>query len=507
MQELRQIQEQILEIIKDPTKSHSQTVFALAEFAENLCEYPAGIPEEFERLEQAGILCDHNDGHAPLCPRYILPDYDRLLKEGCRYLRLDPPKSLQDALHTMMIFYRHVPSITHYPVYIGRLDEMLEPYMDGVSQEQAREMLRWFLIQLDRTIPDSFCHGNIGPRATRVGELITELLPELQDAVPNLTLRYDPAVTPDAFAVKCISSALRCANPAFAYDPYYRTRIGEDYGIASCYNGLYVGGGAYSLSRLRLNRVAECSDGREDFFRRGLPEAVEAACRFMEAKIRFIAEEIPFFKSSFLVKEGFLRRERFVGLFGIVGMNECVNKLMELEGKPGRYGPDAEANQLGVAIMDAIERQVGAFESKYCEINHHRFLLHAQVGAVGDNGVTPGVRLAIGSEIPLYDHLRQAGLFHHYFPSGVGDIFPFDQTAEKNPAAVLDIFKGAFQAGMQYISTYEQNSDVIRVTGYLIKRSDFAQFQQGNAVTNSAVGASQETIEKRHTYERMVRSV
>ena len=60
---------------------------------------------------------------------------------------------------------------------------------------------------------------------------------------------------------------------------------------------------------------------------------------------------------------------------------------------------------------------------------------------------------------------------------------------------------------MQYISTYEQNSDVIRVTGYLIKRSDFAQFQQGNAVTNSAVGASQETIEKRHTYERMVRSV
>ena len=126
---------------------------------------------------------------------------------------------------------------------------------------------------------------------------------------------------------------------------------------------------------------------------------------------------------------------------------------------------------------------------------------------MGDNGVTPGVRLAIGSEIPLYDHLRQAGLFHHYFPSGVGDIFPFDQTAEKNPAAVLDIFKGAFQVGMQYISTYEQNSDVIRVTGYLIKRSDFAQFQQGNAVTNSAVGASQETIEKRHTYERMVRSV
>lgn len=188
-------------------------------------------------------------------------------------------------------------------------------------------------------------------------------------------------------------------------------------------------------------------------------------------------------------------------------MSECANTLMDLCGKPGRYGPDEEANRLGVRIMEAIKRRVNAFESRYCEVNGHRFLLHAQVGAVGDNGVTPGARLAIGSEIPLYDHLRQAGLFHRFFPSGVGDIFAYDRTARQNPSAVLDIFKGAFQVGMQYISTYESDSDVIRMTGYLFKRSDFEAFQKSAPVANGAVAASRETIEERRTYDRMVRSV
>ncbi|MCQ4735768.1 glycyl radical enzyme domain-containing protein, partial [Anaerotruncus colihominis] len=72
-----------------------------------------------------------------------------------------------------------------------------------------REPLRLFLIGLERIIGDSFCHANIGPEQTVTGELIVELLPELQNAVPNLTLLYDPAVTPDDFAIRCISCALR----------------------------------------------------------------------------------------------------------------------------------------------------------------------------------------------------------------------------------------------------------------------------------------------------------
>lgn len=235
-----------MDIIRDPSKTHRQTVFALAELADRLCDYPAGIPENFQRLADEEILCDHNDGHAPLCPRYILPDYERFMERGCDFLRLPAPRTLAEALASLTIFYTHVPSITHFPVYIGRLDRLLEPFVQAVGRAQAREPLRLFLIGLDRIIGDSFCHANIGPEQTVTGELIVELLPELQNAVPNLTLLYDPAVTPDDFAIRCISCALRCANPAFAFDPYYRARIGEQYGIASCYNGLYVGGGAFS---------------------------------------------------------------------------------------------------------------------------------------------------------------------------------------------------------------------------------------------------------------------
>ena len=80
---MQTIKEQIMDIIRDPSKTHRQTVFALAELADRLCDYPAGIPENFQRLADEEILCDHNDGHAPLCPRYILPDYERFM-ERCR---------------------------------------------------------------------------------------------------------------------------------------------------------------------------------------------------------------------------------------------------------------------------------------------------------------------------------------------------------------------------------------------------------------------------------------
>lgn len=507
MEKLNEVKSQVMKIILDPAKTHRQTVYELAEAAENLCDYPDGVPEDFYRLEKLGILCDHNDGHAPYCPRYILPDYELFMEKGSAFLRLPPPKTLYEALTWLIIFYSNVPSITHAPVYAGRLDKMLEPFLGAVPEDEARSLLRGFLLQIDRSISDSFCHANIGPEASGTGELLLELLAELNQAVPNMTLLYDPDKTPDDFAVKCISTSLQCANPAFALDSVYRKKIGERYGIASCYNGLPIGGGAYSLSRIRLSRAAEYSGSCDRFFERTLPEAVDTACAFMEAKIRFIAEDIPFFRSSFLAGEGFVKRENFLGMFGVVGLHECVNTLMEYQNKKGRYGSSDEANRLGVRIMEEIEDRVNKFESKYCEVSGNRFLLHAQVGAAGDNGVTPGARIAIGEEPPLYDHLRQAGMFHPFFPSGAGDIFPFDRTAAQNPHAVLDIFKGAFQSGMQYISAYSADSDVIRVTGYLIKRSDMEAFQQGEAVANSAVAASRETVEERHTFERKIRSI
>jgi hypothetical protein len=38
-----------------------------------------------------GIICDLGEGFAPYMPRYTLPDYEKLMREGCEYLRLPPP--------------------------------------------------------------------------------------------------------------------------------------------------------------------------------------------------------------------------------------------------------------------------------------------------------------------------------------------------------------------------------------------------------------------------------
>ena len=448
MDQLQQKQEEILGILRDPTLTHEQTVMTLAKAAENLLATP-GAPEEYYKLKEAGIICDLFEGNAPYSPRYILPDYEKFFREGSQFLRLAPPTTLLEAITNLLILYHHVPSVTHFPVYIGRIDRLLEPFIE--DEASAKPLIKHFLMQIDRTVTDSFCHGDIGPEATRAGRIILECERELQDSTPNITLLYDPKITPDDFALQCVEAALDCAKPSFANHRMFLSEFGEDYGIASCYNGLPVGGGAYTLTRLVLGKLAETA--------------------------------------------------------GRVGMNECGNTLMALEGKPDRFGHSEAADALGVEIMEAIDALVKAHKNPYCEFWNGSFILHAQVGIAQDQGVSPGTRIAIGEEIPLYDHLRQAGLFHKYFPSGTGDIFPFDATSARNPAAVLDVIKGAFQVGIRYFSTYSSDSDVIRITGYLVKKSDIEKLEQNQQVVNDTVFLGMGAKHNGHILDRKVRSL
>ena len=174
--------------------------------------------------------------------------------------------------------------------------------------------------------------------------------------------------------------------------------LGFEQTFKNSLTGLPIGGGAYTLTRLMLNKLVETAASKQDFFERALPHAVETMCRFMDQKIRFLVEETPFFRCNFLVKEGLLQRDRFNGLFGMVGMNECVNALMKLEGREDRFGYSAQADDLGLAILQAIDEQVKAHKNPYCEYWNGSFILHAQVGLADDQNVTPGTRIPIGEE-------------------------------------------------------------------------------------------------------------
>ena len=80
-------------------------------------------------------------------------------------------------------------------------------------------------------------------------------------------------------------------------------------------------------------------------------------------------------------------------------------------------------------------------------------------------------------------------------------------TASNNPAAILDVFKGAFKVNMRYISTYSSDSDLIRVTGFLVKKSEVFAHEAGRQVVNETAGGSVDSLRNKGILERKVRSL
>lgn len=490
---------EVLNVLLDPTLTYEQRVIGLAREAENTLAV-LNRPEELNQLMAEGVICDLFEGAAPYRPRYIVPNYAKFMENGSVFLNLKPAKNLDDALMNLMILYRHVPSITSFPVYIGNLDTLLDPYIEDESY--ALEAIKRFLTYIDRTITDSFCHGNIGPMDSKAARLILRAERELQNAIPNLTLKMG-IDTPDALIEEAVKTALVTAKPSFANHEMFTKDLG-DYGIVSCYNGLKIGGGSHTLVRMRLDYLARKASHVDDYLENLLPHAAGVMLAYMDERIRFLVEESGFFKNHFLVTEGLIDLNNFSAMFGVVGLAEAVNTLLK-DTSHGRFGHDEAADQLGVRIIERLYGIVASHQAKYVEGSNGHYLLHAQVGIDSDVGTSPGCRIPIGEEPGIYEHIRQSAPFHEYFPSGIGDIFNFDATAKKNPAFVKDIVRGAFKTGLRYFSVYSTDCDVIRITGYLVKKSDIAKLQRGEQVLNDAVVLGKGAVENTGIYNRKVR--
>ena len=467
-----------LAVITDKSLTYQQKVAGLARIGESAVS-PLSISPAVQACRDAGVICDLNEGNAPYRPRYVVPDYRRFMEQGSAFLGLEPPTDIWDATAKLLILYRHVPSITTFPVYLGDIDALLEPFVR--DEAEARRAIGLFLLQIDRTINDSFCHADIGPAETRAGRLILELTAEQQNAVPNLTLKYDGELTPDGFALLAAKTALAVAKPSFAnhriFAADFRALGFDDYAVASCYNGLPVGGGSCTLVRMNLARLAASADGPEDFLNRLLPDAAARQFEYMDERVRFLMEESNFFESSFLATEGLVRADRFTAMFGLVGLAECVNALA---GGP-RFGRDAAADALGLRIIERLHGLAADHRTPLLRAAGGRYLLHAQVGIDTDQGVSPGCRIPIGEEPELSEHILRSAPFHKYLPSGIGDVFAFEPTARGNPEHLLDIAVGAMKAGLRYFSAYAADADVVRITGYLVKRSEIERLNRGEA--------------------------
>lgn len=476
---------QVLEIIKNETLTYNQQVLQLAGYAGNSIEV-FNIDEETKKLLDAEIICTMFEGNTPYRPRYVIPNYEVLMEKGCEFLDLEAPTDIWEATNSLLILYKHVPSITSFPVYLGNIDTLLNPFVK--DEEEAYKAIKLFLKHVDSTLTDSFVHANIGPVDTVAGRLILKAMQELECAMPNLTVKYDKDLTSKEFAELCASTALVTAKPSFANHKMDTVDFGtENYALASCYNGFIVGGGGYTLVRLVLNRLAETATSVEDFLDNKLPFAAEKMLNYIDERVKFLVEEASFFKSSFLIKEGFIKKELFTGMFGMVGLAEAVNHLLNATEQEDRFGYGKEANELGLKIVEKLNGIVTSYKSPYVgDAYKNNHVMHCQVGIDTDTGISPGCRIPVGEEPELFKHILQSAPFHKYFFNGIGDIFVFEDTYKENPEAIINVIDGAFNSGIRYISVYSGGCDVVRVTGYLVKKSEVAQLESGKAVKNNA---------------------
>lgn len=494
------LENNVLSIIQDETLTYEMKLRNLAKLAENSIDVlHAG--DEVKNYMEEGVICDLGEGNAPYRPRYIVPDYEKFMRNGSEFLRIKPAKNIWEAVNNLLILYKHVPSVTTFPVYIGNIDTLLEPYIE--DEEEAYNAIKLFLMHIDRTITDSFCHANIGPKNTKAAKLILKAERELQDSTPNITLKVSKD-TPDELLIDAANTALNCAKPSFANDEIFTEDVGN-YAIASCYNGLKIGGGSYTLVRLNLAKLAPKASNLEEFLQKTLPKAINAMLGLMDKRVKFIVEESRFFQSSFLVKEGLISRENFTAMFGMVGLANAVNYFVGSEKQEDRFGYSEYANKLGIEIVEKMNELVEQHYAKYCEASDNKYVLHAQVGLDSDNGVAPGCRIPIGEEPQIFDHLIQSAPYHKYFPSGIGDIFKFDETSKRNPKSIVDIVKGAFKLNMRYISIYCADCDVIRITGYLVKRSDIEKLANNEQVLNDTVVLGYGAAKNQKVLERRLR--
>ncbi|GAB2662073.1 YjjI family glycine radical enzyme [Vibrio panuliri] len=479
---LDSFQQRVREIITDVNLNPKQKNQFLASTAESSQPYMA-VSIDVEKAMEEGVLCDMFEGNAPFKPRYVLPDYAKFLKQGSKYLELEPAQDFDDALNLLTILYHHVPSVTNIPVYLGQLDDVLMPYVGDLSEQQVYAKLKRFWIMLDRTLPDAFMHVNIGPQDNIICRTILKVDAELKQIAPNLTFMYDPAITPDSLLLQATTNICECSKPHIANYPVHAQSYGDkNFGIVSCYNSLPLAGGANTLVRMNLKEVANKAQNAQDFLDNVLPQYSAIMIELIDARSSFLHEESNFFK-GFLTEEGLINESRFAPMFGIFGMAEAVNVLLEKEGKQAQYGHAAEANELGHALSAKLAEIVESSPVKYGL--EGRSLLHAQGGINIDETTTPGVRIPYGSEPDPVTYVQATAAHHKYYTSGISDILTIDETVKSNPEAMFNLCKGALAMGYREFTANVASNDLVRVTGYMVKLSDIAKFAQEGSRTNT----------------------
>ena len=501
MKHLNDFQTKIENIIESNKMQFHEKRANLAKEAEDNLPYLELSDSAIEAIN-SGILHDMNEGHHPYRPRYILPDYAKYMEQGSEYLGILPPKDFYEAVNAMMIIYRYVPSITGYPVYVGQIDDCLEQFYNTVTEAEAENLMRMLLIYIDRTLPSSFVHMNIGPLDTKVGRLVIKLERELRKTIPNLSLKWDEDLTSDEFTKIAIESALDNIKPYFVNHKLISSQLGQDYGVVSCYNTLRIGGGAHSLCRINLKEIAKLSKDADDFLNVQLKKYVELLVELINARSKYLVEKSKFFETSFLGTEGLISLDKFTTMPAIYGLYECVEIITGEQ-----MAKSEKATDFAEAVSKYFHDYLKASEAFYCGGTNNMHGVHAQSNIDTDIDITPGVRIKYGEEPAVFDHIKFSSKLHKYFDTGCSDIYVFEETAKQNLDGMLKIIKGAMKNEIRILSCNCDSTEFVRITGYLVKKADIKKYFDGEILREDSVMLGAESYLPGHLGDRKVKTV
>ena len=94
-----------------------------------------------------------------------------------------------------------------------------------------------------------------------------------------------------------------------------------------------------------------------------------------------------------------------------------------------------------------------------------------------------------------------------HFAAGISDIFHVDETAVRNPGAMVDIIKGALDQGMRDFTFNLADNEFVRITGYLVRKRDLAQIAGQHAVRHTSDQLAAGSENAYHLTERTVQRV
>jgi hypothetical protein len=172
-----------------------------------------------------------------------------------------------------------------------------------------------------------------------------------------------------------------------------------------------------------------------------------------------------------------------------------------------RYGHDAGADKVAMRVAERVAELVAARPMPYSNGGGGRCYLHSQGGIDLDDHVTAGTRIPVGDEPPLLDHITTCAPLHHLFAAGVSDIFHVDDTAVRNPKAMVDIIRGAFASGMRDFTFNLDSNEFVRITGYLVRKRDLASIAHDSTARHASDHLAAGSENAYHLTQRTVKRI